>query len=220
MKHARCTFHNLPTCRYGASTKAAVIRIGLLEMWRFISCHFNGKDMSTLLESCGVADLIATCSGGRNRRVSEAFVKTGKVSSVITIYVHVPRTRKEERGHASHTVFLTEGGEPGISHPKFKFPHQVFADFCHNIRTCITFSPQEHHVPYLVISKIMILYEILTHTRYDTARFKTCQQDMLNLDSVHGNNVKLCKDVHVYAHTHTHKRSYTILRTLLLVLYA
>ena len=66
--------------RYGASTKAAVIRIGLLEMWRFIRIHFNGKDMSTLLESCGVADLIATCSGGRNRKVSEAFVKTGKVS--------------------------------------------------------------------------------------------------------------------------------------------
>lgn len=68
------------TLRYGASTKAAVMRIGLLEMWSFIRMYFDGKDMSTLLESCGVADLIATCSGGRNRRVSEAFVKTGKVS--------------------------------------------------------------------------------------------------------------------------------------------
>lgn len=63
---------------YGASTKAAIIRIGLLEMWDFIKIYFGGHDMKTLLESCGVADLIATCSGGRNRRVSEAFVKTGK----------------------------------------------------------------------------------------------------------------------------------------------
>ena len=57
-----------------------MIRIGLLEMWHFIRLYFNGKDMHTLLESCGVADLIATCSGGRNRRVSEAFVRTGKVN--------------------------------------------------------------------------------------------------------------------------------------------
>ena len=64
---------------YGASTKAAIIRIGLLEMWRFIKIYFGGHDMTTLLESCGVADLIATCSGGRNRKVSEAFVRTKKV---------------------------------------------------------------------------------------------------------------------------------------------
>lgn len=63
---------------YGASTKAAIIRIGLLEMWHFIKIYFGGHDMATLLESCGVADLIATCSGGRNRKVSEAFVRTKK----------------------------------------------------------------------------------------------------------------------------------------------
>ena len=90
-------FHILPTCRYGASTKAAVIRIGLLEMWRFISLYFNGKDMNTLLESCGVADLIATCSGGRNRRVSEAFVKTGKVNNKKLMLL---RAHKWRRGHA------------------------------------------------------------------------------------------------------------------------
>lgn len=64
--------------KYGASTKSAVIRIGLQEMWRFVSFYYNGCQYSTLLESCGIADLIATCFGGRNRRVAEAFVTTGK----------------------------------------------------------------------------------------------------------------------------------------------
>lgn len=68
---------------YGISTKAAVIRIGLQEMWRFINFYYKDCQYSTLLESCGVADLIATCFGGRNRKVAEALVRTGKPIEVL-----------------------------------------------------------------------------------------------------------------------------------------
>lgn len=67
----------------GDNTKAAVIRIGLDEMRRFSrlfapdSASESYND-NIFFESCGVADLITSCFGGRNRRVGEAHVTTGK----------------------------------------------------------------------------------------------------------------------------------------------
>uniref|UniRef100_A0A7R9P0T1 Glycerol-3-phosphate dehydrogenase [NAD(+)] n=1 Tax=Timema tahoe TaxID=61484 RepID=A0A7R9P0T1_9NEOP len=63
----------------GSNAKAAVVRLGLLEMVRFVDNFYPGSRLGTFFQSCGVADLMTTCYGGlRDSRVAAEFAKSGR----------------------------------------------------------------------------------------------------------------------------------------------
>lgn len=69
--------------KWGDNAKAAIMRVGLLETIRFSQTFFPESHMSTFTqESAGVADLITTCSGGRNVKVGRYMAETGEDAQV------------------------------------------------------------------------------------------------------------------------------------------
>jgi glycerol-3-phosphate dehydrogenase (NAD+) len=65
---------------WGDNAKAAMMRVGLLEMVKFGHTFFKGSGIRTETfteESAGVADLITSCSGGRNFRCAKMSVERG-----------------------------------------------------------------------------------------------------------------------------------------------
>lgn len=64
---------------WGENAKAAIMRIGLLEIVTFSQTFFPESDQVTFLkESAGVADLITSCAGGRNVKVGRRMAETGE----------------------------------------------------------------------------------------------------------------------------------------------
>ncbi|XP_002062704.3 glycerol-3-phosphate dehydrogenase [NAD(+)], cytoplasmic [Drosophila willistoni] len=60
------------------NTKAGIIRRGFLETLQFVDVFYPGCRMATFFEACGISDLVTSCYANRNRKLAEAFVKTGQ----------------------------------------------------------------------------------------------------------------------------------------------
>lgn len=66
---------------WGDNAKAAIMRIGIIETIKFSTTFFPESERETFTsESAGVADMITTCSGGRNVRVGKYMAETGALA--------------------------------------------------------------------------------------------------------------------------------------------
>ncbi|XP_041371831.1 glycerol-3-phosphate dehydrogenase [NAD(+)], cytoplasmic-like isoform X2 [Gigantopelta aegis] len=90
---------------FGDNTKAAVIRLGLMEMIKFAEVFFSGSKSETFFESCGIADLVATCHGGRNRMLGEAIVKSDKNVSVRVLEKEILKGQSFQGPRVAREVF-------------------------------------------------------------------------------------------------------------------
>lgn len=110
--------------KFGDNTKAAVIRLGLMEMIKYAEVFNPGSALSTFFESCGVADLITTCYGGRNRKVSEAFVRTGKsIAELEAEMLNGQRLQGPET--AAEVNYMLKGKNMEDKFPLFTAVHKI-----------------------------------------------------------------------------------------------
>lgn len=110
---------------YGINTKSAAIACGFRELVTFVQLYNPQYDPKTLLSSCGIADTIASCFGGRNRRVGEAFVRDS--SDLAVLEKKLLKGQKLQGPTTAKNVYrLLEREQRQKEFPFFTAVHRIF----------------------------------------------------------------------------------------------
>jgi glycerol-3-phosphate dehydrogenase (NAD+) len=110
----------------GGNTKAAIMRIGFGEMRNFIRLFGGGSAKEAYWESCGLADLITSCYGGRNRKVAELFAKQGGKKKLADIEKEVMNGQLLQGPGTLQEVFAVLSNRGALAEfPLFSKLHQI-----------------------------------------------------------------------------------------------
>lgn len=99
---------------WGDNAKAAVMRVGLMESLRFGKMFFGDAVRTNTFteQSCGVADLITSCSGGRNFRCAKMSVAEGKpISEIAERELNGQQLQGTSTAHEVNSFLKKEGKE-------------------------------------------------------------------------------------------------------------
>ncbi|KAK3112497.1 glycerol-3-phosphate dehydrogenase [Teratosphaeriaceae sp. CCFEE 6253] len=99
---------------WGDNAKAAVMRVGLVEQVRFGRMFFGQRVRGETFteESCGVADLITSCSGGRNFRCARMAVREGvAIGEIEARELNGQKLQGTSTAYEVHSFLKTEGKE-------------------------------------------------------------------------------------------------------------
>lgn len=110
---------------FGDNTKSAVIRIGLMEMVKYCKEFGDSPKLTTFFESCGVADLVTTCYGGRNARLAKEFVIQRK--NLAELEAELLKGQKAQGPETAAEVnFMLKGKGQEDMFPLFTAVHRIF----------------------------------------------------------------------------------------------
>ncbi|EUD65604.1 glycerol-3-phosphate dehydrogenase [NAD+] [Plasmodium inui San Antonio 1] len=116
----------LDASRHSYNTKSAIIRIGLDEMKRFARLFFPDVLDETFLDSCGLADLITTCLGGRNLKCAREFATRNGTDSWDQIEMDLLNGQKLQGIHTAKEVYsLLEHHKLENEFPLFRTIYEI-----------------------------------------------------------------------------------------------
>ncbi|SCN25532.1 glycerol-3-phosphate dehydrogenase, putative [Plasmodium berghei] len=132
------------------NTKSAIIRIGLEEMKKFAKLFFPNVLDETFLDSCGVADVIATCLGGRNVKCATEFAFRNGQDSWDKIESELLNGQKLQGVYTSKEIYkILENRDLKSEFPLFSIIYEIAFGYKHpSSITSVLSTKKLRHIKY------------------------------------------------------------------------